>query len=195
MQKSTFQAFWTQWANEWYRSKIVVGKEEVPVASLCYMKPDYSDALYKYYNTIKDSIKEFYFKDPSKRMSRYKRAAVIAYAINSASPIGYMDDSIQYDLDNLFLKQRLAFYVAIGSVIQDYPEEKVSNLEPPIFDFESLGKQDIVDDEDDFLTSVYKDMFFADIYKNFNVLTMANLFGLLTERASRLGLLKPISKE
>ena len=90
------------------------------------------------------------------------------------------------------MKQRLAFYVAIGSIIQDYSEEAVNALSKPYFDFENLGKRDIIDNEDTFLLSVYKDLFFAEVYQNYNVLTMANVFGLLTERASKLSILTPV---
>ena len=91
-----------------------------------------------------------------------------------------------------FLKQRLAFYIAIGSIVQDYSEEDVSSLGKPHFDFEDLGKCDIIDDEDTFLLSVYKDLFFSEVYENYNILTMANVFGLLTERASNLSTLEPV---
>ena len=193
MTQETFNEFWEKWSAEWYNNAIIRKNGTIiPVSELCAIKKNYAKVLCKRYLTIKRIVKDSYFRDKSKRLSRYKRAAVIAYAINGASPLAYYNNDMPNDLDPDFLKQRLAFFIAIGSIVQDYPECDVSNLDKPYFDFDSLGKKDIIDGEDNFLLSVYKDMFFADVYENYNVLTMANVFGLLTERASKLGELKPI---
>lgn len=192
MQQEQFKSFWENWANRWYTSNVQVDGNPVPVADLCSLKKGYDCVLYQHYSLIKRVVKESYFKNTSKKLSRYKRAAVIAYAINGASPIEYKNPSIKCDMDSYYLKQRLAFYVALGSIIQDYPKDDILKQNKPYFDFDDLGKKDIVDGEDDFLLSVYKDLFFSDIYENFNVLTMANVLGLLTERASRLATLTPI---
>ena len=99
------------------------------------------------------------------------------------------------------MKQRLAFYIGIGSIVQGFPEDAVKRVcaEPgKLFDFDTLDvnwshtDQEIPLEKDDFLTSVYKDLFFSELYGNYNILTMANVFGLLTERASKLGALTPI---
>lgn len=192
MQQNLFKSFWDKWSARWYASEIKINEKLTPIAELCSIKPEYDHVLYQHYSLIKQIVKDSYFRNTEKKLSRYKRAAVIAYAINGSSPLEYKDSSIEHDLDFLYLKQRLAFYVALGSIIQDYPEDDISKLKKPYFDFDSLGKKDIVDGEDDFLLSVYKDMFYADVYENYNVLTMANVFGLLTERASELGQLTPI---
>lgn len=191
MKKEVFCAFWDKWSSEWYKAKIEVDGQSVPVAELCELVPGCEHVIHDYYETIKQIVKDSYFKDTSKLLSRYKRAAVVAYAINEASPLNYKDPAIQCDMDSNFLKQRLAFFVALGSIIQDYSERDVDALERPYFDFGNLGKSDIVDGEDDFCQSVYKDLFYAGIYENYNVLTMANVFGLLTERASNLSSLTP----
>ena len=193
MKREKFKSFWDNWSNKWITSSTIHwdGKE-VAVSSLCALRSDYGDALYDRYCLIKKTVKDSYFQDNTKRLSRYKRAAVIAYTINGATPLTYLAKSIQDDMHPAFLKQRLAFYVAIGSIIQDYSEEAVNALSKPYFDFENLGKRDIIDNEDTFLLSVYKDLFFAEVYQNYNVLTMANVFGLLTERASKLSILTPV---
>ena len=195
MQQSLFVYFWENWSSRWYNSEIKIDEKPTPIAELCSIKPNYGPVLYRRYSLIKEIVKESYFRNTEKKLSRYKRAAVIAYAINESSPLEYKDPTVSNDLDSIYLKQRLAFCVALGSIIQDYPEDEVSKLKKPYFDFDSLGKRDIVAGEDDFLLSVYKDMFFADIYENYNVLTMANVFGLLTEKASRLGALSPIQAQ
>ncbi len=193
MQQNLFINFWDSWSARWYASKIKINEKTTPVSKLCSIKPECGYILYQHYSLIKQIVKDSYFRNTEKKLSRYKRAAVIAYAINGFSPLEYKDSSIEHDLDFIYLKQRLAFYVALGSIIQDYQEDDISKLEKPYFDFDSLGKKDIVDGEDDFLLSVYKDMFYADVYENYNVLTMANVFGLLTERASKLGELTPVA--
>lgn len=195
MKFDKFNDFWTQWSNTWYSTTIKRGDQEIAVKDLCTIKADYGRILYERYNRIKSIVKESYFGGTTKKLSRYKRAAVIAYAVNGASPIVYKDDSIKPNLDPDFLKQRLAFHVATGSIILDYPKEDVAKLGGPLYYWKELGIKDIIDDEDDFLLSVYKDLFFAEVYENYNVLTMANVFGLLTERASKLADLTPISNQ
>lgn len=187
MTQETFNEFWEKWSAVWYNSATIEKNGTiVPVSELCAIKKNYAQVLCNRYLTIKSIVKDSYFRDKSKKLSRYKRAAVIAYAINGASPLAYYNNDMPNDLDSDFLKQRLAFFVAIGSIIQDYPQALVQSLSEnsSIFDFSSLGALDVVDKEDDFLTSVYKDLFYSEIYENYNVLTMANVFGLLTERAS-----------
>lgn len=192
MKQERFRSFWDSWSNEWIKNNIYWNGEKIALSSLCALKSGYGDALYDRYCLIKRTVKNSYFQDNSKRLSRYKRAAVIAYTVNGAMPLTYLEKNIQDDMHPAFLKQRLAFYVAIGSIVQDYSEEEVRTLETPYFDFENLGKCDIIDNEDTFLLSVYKDLFFSEVYENYNVLTMANVFGLLTECASKLSRLTPV---
>lgn len=189
MKQETFIDFWNRSCEKWYAAETV---NNVPVANLCKIKSNYGIVLYERYEIIKKNIKGSYFKHKKEKLflNRYKRAAVIAYTIIGASPLEYKDGEIQYDLDPSFLKQRLAFYIALSSIIQDYSEEEVAKLEKPIFYFQELGQEG--EEVDSFLESVYKDLFFAEKYCNYNVLTMANVFGLLIERASKLSSLKPV---
>ena len=63
-----------------------------------------------------------------------------------------------------------------------------------IFDFDNIGlSRD--DKNDSFLLSIYKDLFYAEIYENFNVLTFANLLLVLVERASLLSQIVPIDEK
>ena len=192
MKREKFKSFWDSWSDAWIKDSIDWNGKRVALSSLCALKSGYGDALYDRYCLIKKIVKNSYFQDSTKRLSRYKRAAVIAYTVNGATPLTYLEGNIQDDMHPAFLKQRLAFYVAIGSILQDYSEEEVAALGKRQFDFEELGKRDIIDNEDTFLLSVYKDLFFSEVYENFNVLTMANVFGLLTERASKLSTLMPV---
>lgn len=153
--------------------------QKLKIKNLCSIKPTACHRIYNNYSNIKELVKKLYFKDKTIRISRYKRAAVIVYAtIAGEDPLEYTDKKTP--VDNYFLKQRFAFFLALTSIIQDYEVEI-----KPIFCFPELGKTK-KDDEDDFLLSVYKDLFYSEIYKNYNVLTMANIFGLIVERASTL---------
>lgn len=199
MKYEKFNDFWSQWTEKWYQTAtITVDGKVVPVKDLCTFKKNYTSKVYKKYNSIKTIIKDSYFKNvlpdntASCHLSRYKRASVITYTIIKSEPLNYKYEKKQPWLDPYFLKQRLAFYMAIGSIIQDFPEDQINKCKAsgkPIYDFQSLGISNSScssNDEDDFLMSVYKDLLYSEIYDNFNVLTMANVYGLLTEKASSL---------
>lgn len=195
MKKSTFGAIWNYWAEDWLKScNLCINNVDTPISSLCSLKEGYGSIVCKRYLKIKEIIKDAYFSDSGNRLSRYKRAAIVAYAINGSDPLEYKSSFKEDDVEKYFLKQRLAFHVAIGSIIQDYPKEKVLDIidkDGALFDFKNLGTGNAANNGDDFLMSVYKDLFFSEIYDNYNVLTMANMFGLLVERASKLSMITP----
>lgn len=193
MELKTFTDFWIKNSKEWYQNATArkAGAEEapVPVRSLCTIKPDIAAALYDRYEKVKDFTKRIYFKNPTKKLSCYKRAAIIAQAILLSDPLEYIELDVD-QLDPYFLKQRLAFYMAITSILQLFSEEQITELAKKdkrgeIYHLSDLGigRQP---DEDTFLMSVYKDMFYSELYGNYNILTMANVFGLLTERSSEI---------
>lgn len=190
-----FVEFWSSHIEKWYSDTVITVDEiDVPVNTLCCLKEDYTETVFKKYEAIKNIVKESYFKNikhddkRSCHLSRYKRASVLTYAIIKCTPIKYINEQAQPWLDPYFLKQRLAFYMAISSIIQDCPKEFVEEYKSkniPLYDFKSLGANECdAECDDDFLMSVYKDLLYSEIYDNFNVLTMANVYGLLTERAS-----------
>lgn len=198
MRRDKFNEFWVKLAQEWYTTTTVeVENKHVPVAELCTFRDNCPQLVYENYEFIKTVTKEFYFKNLDNlenkpcRISRYKRAAVLTYAIIKSNPLIFVQEKSQPWIDPYFLKQKLAFYMAIGSIVQEATEssiEKCLQQNKPIFDFTSLGNiADNIDCQDDtFLMSVYKDLLYSEVYDNFNILTMANLYGLLTEKASEL---------
>ena len=141
-------------------------------------------------------------------LNRYKRAAVLTYAVLLVDPIVIdikdknaklikemkeEEDERLKEFDLFYLKQRLAFYLSLGSILQDFPEDDILQViqsGKTVFQFEELGKGELLAGEDDFQMSLYKDLFFSEYYGNYNVLTMANVYGLLTERCSELPILK-----
>ena len=172
---------WQFSAVVWHDSAIICGNNSINVSDLCDLKDGIEDEIYSKYETIKRIVKETYFLDSKeKKINRYKRAAVIVQAIIMSSPLKYKDEELA-QVDYFFLKQRLAFYVGIYSIIVSY--EGMSKNKELIYDFGKLD-QNLSPEEDDFLTSVYKDLMFAEQYGNYNILTMANVFGLLTETSS-----------
>ena len=180
MKYEKFEVFWNGSIEKWLNNTIALDGVSNPskISDLCAVKDTACARIYLNYTKLKELVKFTYFKDKDKKLSRYKRAAVLVYAIiQGEDPLSYKYKKKK--ADSYFLKQRLAFHIALSSIIQDF---KVDNLENTIFFFSELGNADV--GEDDFLTSVYKDLLYAEIYKNYNVLTMANVFGLLTERAS-----------
>ena len=205
MKYEQFRDFWNCHIEKWYSvATIAVGDTNVSVNTLCSLKKDYTEIVFKKYEAIKNIIKESYFKNirpedkQSCHLSRYKRASVLTYAIIKCSPIEYYDEKEQPWIDPYFLKQRLAFYMAISSIIQDCPKEFIEeykNKKISFYDFKSLGANECnVACEDDFLMSVYKDLLYSEIYDNYNVLTMANVYGLLTEKSSVLKFLRNSSE-
>ena len=173
------------------------GSNVVHVSELCCFSDNCANHIYKNYELIKQVIKDAYFKNSNGddlkicRLSRYKRAAVLTYAIIKSAPLVFSNKENSLWVDPYFLKQRLAFYIAISSIIQDATDESIrKSIEQNgvIFDFASLGSSFNCDEcqDDSFLLSIYKDLLFSEIYDNFNVLTMANVYGLLTEKTTML---------
>ena len=187
MTETVFKEFWEKSSGRWYEeAKISVPEisELQSVKDYCSLKDGIYLTLFNRYTALKTLVKDVYFKDATKKLSCYKRAAVLTQVILMTDPLEYNDKDRAF-LDPLFLKQRLALCVALDSIIQAYEAEDLTNLEKPYFKFAELDLNNIGDD-DGFELSVYKDMFYAELYENYNVLTMANVFGLLTERASSL---------
>lgn len=194
MTSEKFIEFWNVWSENWYTLTFFDGQIERKIGSICTIKMGAAEQIHKTYEAIKCIVKDSYFKETQKKLSRYKRASVLTYAIIKSKPLNY-NYNMKKKYDIYYLKQRLAFFMAIGSILQDYKEEDIASIEQPIFYFKELGITELYEGDDDFLMSVYKDLFFSEIYHNFNVLSMANLYGLLVERASKLPLFTPIDNE
>lgn len=197
MKKNKFIELWNASTIPWMNSSFEFEGEKYIIKDYCNIKEDIVDTLFLKYEKIKQVTKDCYFQQNDKdcHLSRYKRAAVLMYAILLSNPLIYLREDKQCDgYDILFLKQRLAFSVAISSIVQDYPKDevkkKINQENCGLFDFKSLDTPDI--QGDDFLLSVYKDLFFSEIFENFNVLTMANLLGVLSKKVSLLSEIDPI---
>ena len=183
MKREKFEALWNCYSEEWINNASFKDEngEEKSVSDFCRIKCGYGVFLHKRYEIIKGEIKEAYFGKSDKKLNRHKRAAVIVYAINSSYPLEYTAES-EYHIDRYFLKQRLAFYVGLGAILQDYSKESIEQIRT-IFHFPALIEAEKIIGADDFLTGVYKDIFFSEIYYNYNVLTMANLFWLIENQS------------
>ena len=203
MIKATFTALWNNWAKTWHQqgSCSIINKDgkEVVVKfrEICTLKSDSNtvDELWDRYTRSKKNTKDIYFYENDMLLSRYRRAAILAYVISGAVPLEYNFEKyieifgaevdgvpISKLPDRLYLKQRLAFYIGLCSIIMDYDNKELKEHPKPIFHFPKLPDWD-VGKVDDFLTSVYKDLFYSEVYRNRNILTLANLFWVLTENS------------
>lgn len=182
MNKQTFSNLWAYSAEKWLdEGFITIDSSKTDIKSLCSLVEGIDDKIHKNYEIIKSTVKDYYFKDSvGITISRYKRAAVIVQAIFLTKPLHYKVPGLD-EIDYFLLKQRLAFYVAIMSIVYSYEEIELS--EEKIYNFEKLDAN-LREGEDDFLNSIYKDIFYAELYNNYNILTMANVFGILTETSS-----------
>lgn len=194
MKFSQFSKFWSEATHSWLTTASLPDpnndEQVLFVRDLCTIKESYSRIMYHNYEAIKKVVKMNYFdSEANSALSRYKRAAVIIYATIKSDPIEYKDKKL--DVNLYLLKQRLAVFLALNSILIDYDKVKVMeklkkarqiNPHVSIFGTEYLGKQEPL--QDDFLTSFYKDLAFAEIYNNFNVLTTANILGLIVEKSS-----------
>lgn len=177
MKYTTFCTFWDAWTKEWLNSEIETDKATVKVKDLCSIRWDAGFKVHHNYCEIKKLVKKLYFKDPkSEKLSRYKRGAVLIYAIIKADVLSLKGEQ-KKRLDKHLLKERLAFYVAIGSILQDYDKQDVL-AKRPLQRLKDLGERDRQNDADDILTSIYKDIFYANIYKNYNIMTVSNMLYL-----------------
>lgn len=194
MKFSQFSKFWSESTKSWLETASLPNPNNAEqvlfVSDICTIKKEYSRVMHHNYEAIKKIVKTNYFDSEAKTsLSRYKRAAVIIYATIKSDPIDYNDKNL--DINLYLLKQRLAVFLALNSILVDYDEKKVmdklneerkANPYVSIFGTEILGKQEPL--QDDFLTSFYKDLAFAEIYNNYNVLTTANVLGLIVEKSS-----------
>ena len=183
MKREKFEALWNCYSDEWINNASFKDEygEKKSVSDFCRIKYGYGAFLHKRYEIIKAEIKKAYFGKSDKKLNRHKRAAVIVYAISSSDPLEYTAES-EYRIDRYFLKQRLAFYVGLGAILQDYSKTSIEQI-GTIFHFPALIEAEEKIGADDFLTGVYKDIFFSEIHYNYNVLTMANLFWLIENQS------------
>ncbi len=192
MKKEKFVELWDKYAPQWYEKAVVhVDGCTHQVSEYCEVKDEYGEFLYETYEDIKHVTKKLYFESEENRVNRFKRAAILMYAINIADPLLYKNEYSEDDVEigRLFLKQRLAFYIAQQSIIVQYPKNVVQPLideRMPLYDLDIVSHGVGDGCSDTFTESIYKDLFFSGIYQNFNVLTMANVFVVLTERSSKL---------
>ena len=174
MKIEKFEQFWNLYSDEWLNNATLKDNGDIHhVSEYCIIKPDCVHELYDTYCEIKYILKKRYYAGINPLLNRYRRAAALAYAVNEYAPLEYSSKSEFPEYK--FLVQRLAFYIALSSIIIEYPKEIVETIPQQLFVF---PKRDLYEEKlnaDDFLTSVYKDMYLAKEYRNFNVLTLSNV--------------------
>lgn len=195
-----FEDFWKLWTEQWLESEIEIDEVKIKPSSLCSIKRDIAKEVWNNYNIIKRIVKDKYFaeKDKSKiRLDKYKRAAVIVYAINSSSPLKYKRSKTENrKVDGSLLKQRLAFYIAWASIVMEYDKTDVESLgEPVCINFPIRTDYENEMGADSFELGLYKGLFYAQLYNAYDVMSMANVFWLLVENASNLSKLETIDNK
>ena len=196
MKEEKFVELWNKHSSTWYNECVIeISNTKYPISAFCDLVDDetYIKLIHKKYEKIKSKVKELYFvqsNDCQATISPFKRASIIVYAVNSMEPILFKKELPVFVKNkySLFLKQRLAFHIALQSIIMEYPEEFLNKKyeEGNLFDFDIVSVGVGSSTGDSFLKGIYKDIFYSEIYKNYNVITMSNIFLLIVERSSRL---------
>lgn len=174
MNFETFHTIWKPCVKDWLDISIN-GKT---FSDLCRFKNDAENKVYINYLSLKKYVKEKYFIDQDEEdviLNRYKRASVLAYTIIKSNPIKIHNIM---EPNSIYLKQNFAFFFAVRTTLFDYKEEAVKKKKIYLI-LRDISRPDDSNGNDPFLLSVYKDFFFAERYKNFDVLGTANMFGLL----------------
>ena len=187
MKQEKFNEFWNIYATQWLNAKPKNFANDVSFGDLCDIKKNANNIVYLNYSKIKEIVKKLYFNEPAEKhvLNRYKRAAVLIQAILLSQPLSNKTN-LQFWSQYLF-DERFAYYMGISSILMDYDEQAIKALNGDLFNYE-LADRDVDEGNDTLLISIYKDLHFSTINDNYNVLTMANVLGLIFSRISKMGI-------
>jgi len=198
-----------------FRQLIEVGQELIDSKLLNWMSDgilgrDGKDSSWKYswredkdklaarccraYNKIKRIVKNKYFScdDPENIIiSRYKRAAIISYVILGIRPFA-VNASVRPDDKAFLINEYFAFYLGLHSLLMDFPSEEIEHLirsGSSIFCFPKSQDGSIYAD------IVAKEFYFSILYRNYNILSVADKYYLLLKKCSALNHDEENSKE
>jgi hypothetical protein len=143
--------------------------------------------VFQRYERIKQLFKDNYFKSSEDTtLDRHKRAAIIVYAFIDVMPLVLESpkstDAIQLQLVN----ECVAFYFGLHYLTIDYKDEAISRIVNelnsvfftlPDHHFPPKGEQCV--ESNHYAICVWKDLYFSRIFRNYNILTMSNVFYLL----------------
>lgn len=103
----------------------------------------------------------------------------MAYSILKTNPLVYKIDIDNVGEDLMLLKQNFAFFFSVMTALQEYKEDIVEQKKVfKILDNIHLTE---LEESDSLIMSIYKDMYFAEVCSNYNILSMTNVFWLLFE--------------
>lgn len=147
------------------------------------------------YNKVKQVVKEKYFrKNISKiTISRYKRAAIISNVVLGVRPFK-IDRAVSPEDKAFLINEYFAFYLGLHSLLIDFSDEYINhykNENPDIFKFPTPSNGDA------YIDIVAKELYFSMLYKNYNILSMADKYYLLLKGFSGLdtSVLKQLEEE
>ena len=187
MKQEKFFEFWNAYAPQWLKAKSQDVKNGTPFGDLCEIKQNANLIVYLNYTKIKEIVKKCYFSNPAEThaLNRYKRAAVLIQSVLVSQPLTNKTN-LPDEWSKYLLTERFAYYMGISSILMDYDQTTIEVLGGNLFQYD-LADKDLEDGNDAFLISVYKDLYFSIKNNNYNVLTMANVLGLIFSRISRMG--------
>lgn len=188
MKKETFEALWDNFVVLYLESPESHMLHDAYASGRLRFSGNAATIVYKKYCKIKSVFKSTYYSDQDYvRLDRHKTAAIITYAFVDTYPVS-IEDIQQYD--SLFLKlanECIAFYFGLHYLTIDYTPESINRIindresvffRLPKTCFPSLPLQN-PSDEYGYIAAICKDLFFSKKLRNFNILTMANVFFLL----------------
>ena len=187
MKPEKFNELWNTHAIKWLDANSTDVENGVSFGSLCEMKQNANMIVYLNYSKIKEIVKKKYFSEPAEThaLNRYKRAATLIQAVLLSQPLINKTNSPSWS--DYLLTERFAYYMGISSILMDYDQQQIKALNGNLFNY-ALVDRDIDDGNDTFLISIYKDLYFSTINNNYNILTMANVLGLVFSRVSKMGI-------
>lgn len=188
MKAKTFNQLWDALIIDFLQAPQSAPLHEAYIDGRLSIKSNACCLVYDKYEKIKTLFKQNYF--PSKKafiLDRHKRAAILVYAFIDIHPVTVAK---LVDNDSVFLhlaNEILAFYFGLYSITLDYKKEAIERV---IDEFHSVffrfpethlpGKPAIKHfEENGYLALVCKDLYFSKLFRNYNILTMANMFFLL----------------
>lgn len=201
MNKNQFHQLWAQgikfldalsssWMHEVYSKQAVILRSN-----------NIEELVHTCYEGIKKEVKKNYFlanDDTEIILNRYKRAAVLSYAILEMEPfIENKHYKAEIPVKAELFNEYFAFYLGLHSLLIDYPKEELDSLfadasKKDIFHFPLLNNNTTNDiaptvsaqdsdyfSENSYVDSVAKEFQYCRVFNNFNLLSVADKYFLL----------------
>ena len=155
-----------------------------------------ADMVYKKFEHIKSLFKKHYFDDRSLHtLDRHKRAALLTYAFISVKPLLFPYVSKDSSVFLLFPNEAVAFYFGLHFLTIDYPESVIDRINKefggtffnlPNTYYSITHGICSPSDEYGYIANVCRDLHFTQVFRNYDILAMADRYFLLEKGFSNL---------